>query len=349
MLQIYLYVCLIVYFSVSGGRSRDYPEETDSLLSSSRPENEDFDDAGSEITSVSQAAESKGSLRVFLSSTCTVEVFFFVLEGRRMGLQPQQRLRASGGGGNKPAPLPGPGIRPPHLAASSRRRGGGLESASSMLSSDIESSIYDDTEDGRSFASSSRFGTTDTEHTSVSRQAERQKRRSKRRAPAHMLARAGSMSSVTDSTVSLNTITVTLNMDSVSFLGISIVGQSNKLDNNDCGIYVGSIMTGGAVAQDGRIQPGDMILQVNDVSFESMSNDEAVAVLREVVQKPGPIKLVVAKCWDQPTTAASGMTSSAAGGRNNFVVPRDQPVRPIDPGAWVAHIAACNMGESLKS
>ena len=29
-----------------------------------------------------------------------------------------------------------------------------------------------------------------------------------------------------------------------------------------------------------------------------MTNDEAVRVLREVVSKPGPIKLVVAKCWD---------------------------------------------------
>jgi hypothetical protein len=43
----------------------------------------------------------------------------------------------------------------------------------------------------------------------------------------------------------------------------------------------------GAVALDGRIEPGDMILQVNDINFEDMSNDEAVRVLREVVQKPG--------------------------------------------------------------
>lgn len=49
---------------------------------------------------------------------------------------------------------------------------------------------------------------------------------------------------------------------------------------------------------DGRIEPGDMILQVNDINFENMTNDEAVKVLREVVQKPGPVKLVVAKCWD---------------------------------------------------
>ena len=43
----------------------------------------------------------------------------------------------------------------------------------------------------------------------------------------------------------------------------------------------------GAVAQDGRIEPGDMILQVNEVSFENMSNDDAVKVLREAVMKPG--------------------------------------------------------------
>ena len=43
----------------------------------------------------------------------------------------------------------------------------------------------------------------------------------------------------------------------------------------------------GAVAQDGRVEPGDMILEVNGVSFENMSNDDAVRTLREAVQKPG--------------------------------------------------------------
>ena len=44
--------------------------------------------------------------------------------------------------------------------------------------------------------------------------------------------------------MSLNIISVTLNMDTVNFLGISIVGQSNKFGDGDCGIYVGSIMKG---------------------------------------------------------------------------------------------------------
>jgi C-terminal processing protease CtpA/Prc len=43
----------------------------------------------------------------------------------------------------------------------------------------------------------------------------------------------------------------------------------------------------GAVAQDGRVEPGDMILEVNGVSFENMSNDDAVRTLREAVTKPG--------------------------------------------------------------
>merc|ERR550519_934135 len=206
-------------------------------------------------------------------------------------------------------------------------RAGGGHYASSVLSSEIETTSFFDTEDNESMASS-RF-TTSTEATSVSRQhanrMRKQKRHTKRKQPH--LSRASSISSVTDSTLSLNIITVTLNMDTVNFLGISIVGQSNQAEGGDGGIYVGSIMKGGAVALDGRIEPGDMILQVNDINFENMSNDDAVRVLRDVVQKPGPIKLVVAKCWDPNP-------------KDYFSVPRTEPVRPIDPGAWVAHTAA---------
>lgn len=50
-------------------------------------------------------------------------------------------------------------------------------------------------------------------------------------------------------------------IEKYNFLGISIVGQSNE--RGDGGIYIGSIMKGGAVAADGRIEPGDMLLQVS--------------------------------------------------------------------------------------
>ena len=67
------------------------------------------------------------------------------------------------------------------------------------------------------------------------------------------------------STLILNYITAALLVplhltEKYNFLGISIVGQSNE--RGDGGIYIGSIMKGGAVAADGRIEPGDMLLQV---------------------------------------------------------------------------------------
>lgn len=214
--------------------------------------------------------------------------------------------------------------------------------SASVMSSDLDATSLFETE------SEITLDRDMTECSSVHRlQVRKKPQRRKKRAPS--MSRTSSYSSITDSTMSLNIITVSINMEAVNFLGISIVGQSNR--GGDGGIYVGSIMKGGAVALDGRIEPGDMILQVciqllrndnsppkhnsiylfylqvNDVNFENMTNDEAVRVLREVVQKPGPIKLVVAKCWDPNP-------------KGYFTIPRTEPVRPIDPGAWVAHTQA---------
>lgn len=58
----------------------------------------------------------------------------------------------------------------------------------------------------------------------------------------------------------LCSICLLYSVEKYNFLGISIVGQSNE--RGDGGIYIGSIMKGGAVAADGRIEPGDMLLQV---------------------------------------------------------------------------------------
>ncbi|XP_043932640.1 segment polarity protein dishevelled homolog DVL-2 [Protopterus annectens] len=196
---------------------------------------------------------------------------------------------------------------------------GGYESSSTMMSSEIETTSFCDSDDDDTM---SRFSST-TEQSNASRLLKRHRRRRKQK-PAR-LERASSFSSVTDSTMSLNIITVTLNMEKYNFLGISIVGQSNE--RGDGGIYIGSIMKGGAVAADGRIEPGDMLLQVNDINFENMSNDDAVRVLRGIVHKPGPIVLTVAKCWDPSP-------------QGYFTLPRNEPVRPIDPAAWVTHSAA---------
>ena len=54
-----------------------------------------------------------------------------------------------------------------------------------------------------------------------------------------------------------------------------------------------------------------------------INNSNQVRVLRDIVQIPGPIKLVVAKCWEMP--------------KGYFTIPRTEPVRPIDPQAWIQH------------
>ncbi|XP_056138905.1 segment polarity protein dishevelled homolog DVL-3-like [Lampris incognitus] len=195
----------------------------------------------------------------------------------------------------------------------------GYDSSSTLQSSELETTSFCDSDEedsgGRISQSTEQSGT---------RLLRRQRRR-RRKPKAPRMERSVSLSSVTDSTMSLNIITVTLNMEKYNFLGISIVGQSN--DRGDGGIYIGSIMKGGAVASDGRIEPGDMLLQVNDINFENMSNDDAVKVLREVVHQPGSVTLTVAKCWDPNP-------------RGCFTLPRSEPVRPIDPAAWVSHTAA---------
>ncbi|KAG1969181.1 segment polarity protein dishevelled homolog DVL-3a [Pimephales promelas] len=193
------------------------------------------------------------------------------------------------------------------------------DSRSSLMSSELESSSCFDSDDG----STSRFSSV-TEQSGSSKLLRRHRRR-RRRPKAQQMDRSSSFSSITDSTMSLNIITVTLNMEKYNFLGISIVGQSNE--RGDGGIYIGSIMKGGAVAADGRIEPGDMLLQVNDINFENMCNDDAVRVLREIVHKPGPVSLTVAKCWDPNPNSC-------------FALPRSEPIRPIDPAAWVSHTAA---------
>uniref|UniRef100_A0A670K355 Dishevelled segment polarity protein 2 n=1 Tax=Podarcis muralis TaxID=64176 RepID=A0A670K355_PODMU len=168
-----------------------------------------------------------------------------------------------------------------------------------------------------------------TEQSSASRLLKRHRRRRKQRPPR--LERTSSFSSVTDSTMSLNIITVTLNMEKYNFLGISIVGQSNE--RGDGGIYIGSIMKGGAVAADGRIEPGDMLLQVNDINFENMSNDDSAGLPCGAAlssRSPflcSPIVLTVAKCWDPSP-------------QGYFTLPRNEPIQPIDPAAWVSHSAA---------
>ena len=98
-------------------------------------------------------------------------------------------------------------------------------------------------------------------------------------------------------------VEVTLNMDTgVNLLGISIEGRCrSRIDKHYWGVIVKGIMIGSPVALDGRIKPGDMILHVNEISFDNMSKDDIADIVKvqedfkDAIQKPGLNRLVVAK------------------------------------------------------
>lgn len=177
-----------------------------------------------------------------------------------------------------------------------------------------------------------------TETTDSSSYYNGRRRRRRRRHQDHpRRQRASSMSSMTDSTISMDVVTVVLSLERIKYLGMTVVGES------DGGIIVGSIMKGGAVDADGRIQPGDMILQMNDISFEHISNSDAVRLLRETVKDAKSIKLVIAKRWNDhgimdddesqgyfPLPHPAVMANHA----------RQDPIRPIDPRQWIAQTNA---------
>ncbi|MFH4976206.1 hypothetical protein AB6A40_002915 [Gnathostoma spinigerum] len=109
---------------------------------------------------------------------------------------------------------------------------------------------------------------------------------------------------------------ITLPMKNGAFLGISVVGH-------DGGIFVSDIVKDGAVALDGRIEVGDQIIQVNRTSFEDLTDDQAVKLLRQAAVSRRPVTLYVAKRpfnGDYQSDVFSGLASETL---------------PIDVSLWV--------------
>ncbi|CAF1199625.1 unnamed protein product [Rotaria sordida] len=179
----------------------------------------------------------------------------------------------------------------------------------SFPSNDLESTTFlDETEDDR-------YSTVTDSTTISSRYHSRNRPRGRIHQLQSGLDRASPFSSLnSDSTMTSNIITVTLNLGmylfyhslckltecfyqtQLTFLGVTIVDQIDETDSSDGRLYVKSIMKRGAVAQDGRIAPGDMILQVNDINLKGLSHDDVTEILREAVQKLGTW-IFTSLCW----------------------------------------------------
>ncbi|CAI2333511.1 unnamed protein product [Caenorhabditis sp. 36 PRJEB53466] len=135
---------------------------------------------------------------------------------------------------------------------------------------------------------------------------------------------SSTVSSVQESSMGLEVITVRLNLDNQR-LGMIPTGHVNA--HGDAGLYVGVINENGAVAQDGQIDEGDMIVAINNVSLSSYSNDQAAQLLSNACQRQ----------TGRSTYISITVVKTGEKKRGLPINPREEPVRPIDANEWMKH------------
>ncbi|CAP24178.2 Protein CBR-DSH-2 [Caenorhabditis briggsae] len=159
------------------------------------------------------------------------------------------------------------------------------------------------------------------------RQQQKEMRNKWKRMPS-MSTASSSLSSITESSMGLEVITVRLNLQSMP-LGMIPYGLKTAR-GGDAGLYVGDILGRGAVALDGRIEVGDMISEINEIDLSNYSNEAAAQLLKDAVAPRQFVTLTIAKSLDSRKAAA------AASARNT----RNEPIRPIDTNEWIKHANA---------
>ncbi|XP_053132439.1 syntaxin-binding protein 4-like [Hemicordylus capensis] len=68
--------------------------------------------------------------------------------------------------------------------------------------------------------------------------------------------------------------------DCANGLGIKVIGGIKEFTGEEYGVYVKRILPGGVAYADGRLQPGDQILEVNGDSLIGVTSERAVDILR---------------------------------------------------------------------
>ncbi|XP_008566942.1 PREDICTED: partitioning defective 3 homolog isoform X3 [Galeopterus variegatus] len=102
-----------------------------------------------------------------------------------------------------------------------------------------------------------------------------------------------------DGTREFLTFEVPLNDSGSAGLGVSVKGNRSKENHADLGIFVKSIINGGAASKDGRLRVNDQLIAVNGESLLGRTNQDAMETLRRSMStegnKRGMIQLIVAR------------------------------------------------------
>nr|XP_057936483.1 par-3 family cell polarity regulator alpha, b isoform X3 [Doryrhamphus excisus] len=102
-----------------------------------------------------------------------------------------------------------------------------------------------------------------------------------------------------DGTREFLTFEIPLSDSGSAGLGVSVKGNRSKENHADLGIFVKSIINGGAACKDGRLHVNDQLIAVNGESLLGKTNQDAMETLRKSMStegnKRGMIQLIVAR------------------------------------------------------
>ncbi|KAL1138100.1 hypothetical protein AAG570_009794 [Ranatra chinensis] len=115
-------------------------------------------------------------------------------------------------------------------------------------------------------------------------------------------------------------------------LGVSVKGKtssSNNSGNNsnsssvDLGIFVKSVIHGGAASRDGRLKTNDQLLNVNGISLLGQSNSGAMETLRRALLRtdgpvPGHITLTIARRLNSRSSSVSSLLTDSSANTETF-------------------------------
>jgi partitioning defective protein 3 len=113
-------------------------------------------------------------------------------------------------------------------------------------------------------------------------------------------------------------------------LGFSVTTRDNQA-GGDCPIYIKNILPKGAAIEDGRLKPGDRLLEVDDVIITGKSQSEVVNILR-ATQPGAVVRIVVSRQQEIPEIDEReiGTAESEPSSQKNATMPK-QPPPPILP------------------
>ncbi|XP_063734111.1 par-3 family cell polarity regulator beta a [Eleginops maclovinus] len=121
---------------------------------------------------------------------------------------------------------------------------------------------------------------------------------------------------------------IPLNESGSAGLGVSLKGNKSRETGEDLGIFIKSIIHGGAAYKDGRLNVNDQMIAVNGESLLGRSNHAAMETLRHSMSSEGnargTIQLVVLRAARQTGSPAPNSNGSSAHPQYNYTGSNNQ-------------------------